>query len=92
MELLPVESLPGWKVCSSVESTVPVVLSPSIHISSVGCVLLAVEAMKKPISSSVWLDTVMLSTIWPLLLMTETTPLSASPTNTATYSSPALAN
>ena len=32
----------------------------------------------------------MLSTIWPLLLMTVTTPLSASPTNTATYSSPAL--
>ena len=53
MELLPVESLPGWKVCNSVEITVPVVFSPSTHISSIGCALEVVEAMKNPISSSV---------------------------------------
>ena len=30
---VPVESLPGWKVCSSVEMTLPVVSRPSTHIS-----------------------------------------------------------
>ena len=86
------ESLPGWKVCNSVEMTVPVVSRPSTHISSVSCALEEVTDLKKPMSSSVWLLMETLSTICPLELMTVTTPLSGSPTNAATYSSPALAN
>ena len=52
-ELLPVDRRPGWKVCSSVEMTVPVVLRPSTHISSVSWALEVVVDLKKPMSSSV---------------------------------------